>query len=147
MPRPIPTHLPRTRPADPTKQIQRRLNPDIYLQAFKDQLKDHEKEIQEEIKDPSFKIPLQQEGADILYVPLSGLHTIIPAAKIFHAAKENWTLSIFEASNYGYLIGDTDRALKIAEPILEEARRMKVKKIVVSECGHAYRVMKHYFEF
>jgi Fe-S oxidoreductase len=44
------------------------------------------------------------------------------------------------------LIGDTDRALKIAKPILEEAQRLKVKKIVVSECGHAYRVMKKYFE-
>ena len=51
-------------------------------------------------------IPVDVEGADLLYVALAGAHSIIPAAAIFNAAGENWTLSFFEAVNFGAFVGD-----------------------------------------
>ncbi len=97
--------------------------------------------VQEKLNDPTARIPLQEE-ADILYVPLSGSHTIVPAAIIFNAAHLSWTMSMFEASNYGLFLGDTARAKQIVQRILKEAKKLKVKEIVVTECGHAYGVLK-----
>lgn len=97
--------------------------------------------VQEKLNDPSARIPLQEE-AEMLYVPLSGAHTIVPAAIIFNAAGASWTMSMFEASNYGLFMADTTRAKKIALRILHEAKKLKVKEIIVTECGHAYGVLK-----
>ena len=82
------------------------------------------------------------EGADLLYVALAGAHSIIPAAAIFNAAKENWTLSFFEAVNFGAFVGDPTRTKLILDRILNEAKRLKVKEVCICECGTAFRVMK-----
>jgi Fe-S oxidoreductase len=87
-------------------------------------------------------IPVNAEGADLLYVALAGAHSIIPAAAIFNAAKENWTLSFFEAVNFGAFVGDPIRTKLILERIINEAKRLKVKEVCICECGTAYRVMK-----
>jgi len=87
-------------------------------------------------------IPVDVEGADLLYVALAGAHSIIPAAVIFNAAKENWTLSFFEAVNFGAFVGDPARTKLILDRIIDEANRLKVKEVCICECGTAYRVMK-----
>jgi Fe-S oxidoreductase len=87
-------------------------------------------------------IPVGVEGADLLYVALAGAHSIIPAAAIFNAAHENWTLSFFEAVNFGAFVGDPSKTKLILERIVQEALRLKVKEVCVCECGTAYRVMK-----
>jgi len=87
-------------------------------------------------------IPVDVEGADLLYVALAGAHSIIPAAAIFNAAKENWTLSFFEAVNFGAFVGDPTRTKLILERIINEAKRLKVKEVCVCECGTAFRIMK-----
>lgn len=87
-------------------------------------------------------IPVDVEGADLLYVALAGAHSIIPAAAIFNAAKENWTLSFFEAVNFGAFVGDPTRTKLILERIVKEALRLKVKEVCICECGTAYRIMK-----
>jgi Fe-S oxidoreductase len=87
-------------------------------------------------------IPVDVEGADLLYVALAGAHSIIPAAAIFNAAKENWTLSFFEAVNFGAFVGDPTRTKLILERIINEAKRLRVKEVSICECGTAYRVMK-----
>lgn len=97
--------------------------------------------VQEKLNDPNAKIRMQEE-ADMLYVPLSGAHTIVPAAIILNSAGASWTLSMFEASNYGLFLADTARAKKIALRVLNEAKRLNVKEIIVTECGHAYGVLK-----
>jgi hypothetical protein len=56
------------------------------------------------LNDTDATIPVDKEGANMLYVALAGTHTILPAAIIFNKAKKNWTLSMFEASNYGYFL-------------------------------------------
>jgi len=87
-------------------------------------------------------IPVDVAGADLLYVALAGAHSIIPAAAIFNAADENWTLSFFEAVNFGAFVGDPSKTKLILERIVNEAKRLEVKEVCVCECGTAYRVMK-----
>jgi Fe-S oxidoreductase len=87
-------------------------------------------------------IPLEAEGADLLYVALAGAHSIIPAAAVFNAAGENWTLSFFEAVNFGAFVGDPARTKLILNRIIDEALRLKVKEVCICECGTAFRVMK-----
>jgi Fe-S oxidoreductase len=87
-------------------------------------------------------IPVDVEGADLLYVALAGAHSIIPAAAIFNAAGENWTLSFFEAVNFGAFVGDPSKTKLILDRIINEAKRLKVKEVCICECGTAYRVMK-----
>lgn len=88
-------------------------------------------------------IPVDVEGADLLYVALAGAHSIVPAAAVFNAAKEKWTLSFFEAVNFGAFVGDPTKTKLILDRIINEAKRLKVKEVCVCECGTAYRVMKH----
>ncbi|MBF0223980.1 MAG: (Fe-S)-binding protein [Desulfobacterales bacterium] len=87
-------------------------------------------------------IPIDIEGADLLYVALAGAHSIVPAAAIFNAAKENWTLSFFEAVNFGAFVGDPTKTKLILDRIVNEAIRLKVKEVCICECGTAFRVMK-----
>lgn len=87
-------------------------------------------------------IPVDVEGADMLYVALAGAHSIIPAAAVFNAAGEKWTLSFFEAVNFGAFVGDPTKTKLILDRIIHEATRLKVKEVCVCECGTAFRVMK-----
>ncbi len=87
-------------------------------------------------------IPVDVQGADLLYVALAGAHSIIPAAAIFNAAGENWTLSFFEAVNFGAFVGDPTKTKLILDRIINEAERLKVKEVCICECGTAFRVMK-----
>lgn len=88
-------------------------------------------------------IPVDVEGADLLYVALAGAHSIIPAAAVFNAAGENWTLSFFEAVNFGAFVGDPTKTKLILDRIVNEALRLKVKEVCICECGTAFRVMKN----
>jgi Fe-S oxidoreductase len=85
---------------------------------------------------------VDKEGADLLYVALAGAHSIIPAAAIFNAAGEDWTLSFFEAVNFGAFVGDPSKTQLILDRIVSEAKRLRVKEVCICECGTAYRVMK-----
>ena len=88
-------------------------------------------------------IPLDVKGADVLYVALAGKHSIIPAAAIMNAAGENWSLSYFEAVNFGAFVGNPIVTKQIAQRIIDEAVRLGVKEVAICECGTAYRVMRH----
>jgi len=122
--------------------ISRGENIELYRDLLLEQLKDLETETRKKINDPSFSIPLGKKGADMLFVGLSGEHSIVPPAILFHYAKANWTFSLFEASNYGSFIGDSERSKKIAQRIINEARELGVKEVVIGECGHAYTVLR-----
>ncbi|MHB8961850.1 MAG: (Fe-S)-binding protein [Saccharofermentanales bacterium] len=87
-------------------------------------------------------IPIGVENADVMFVGLSGKHSIVPAAAILNAAGISWTLSSFEAVNFGAFVGDPARTKTIAGRIIAEAERLKVKEVAIVECGTAYRVMK-----
>ena len=87
-------------------------------------------------------IPIDVENANVLYVGLSGKHSIVPAAAILNAASENWTISHFEAVNFAAWLGDGEKQRLIAKRIIMEAERLKVKEVAVVECGTATRVLK-----
>jgi Fe-S oxidoreductase len=126
--------------------IEKGKNIDLFKDIMVDMLSDTEKEVQKKTGDKNAKIPIDKEGADILYAALAGTHSILPAAIIFHEAKKDWTLSLFEAANYGYFLGDAVKAREIADRIVNEAKKLKVKEVVITECGHAYRIMKFLYE-
>jgi len=121
-------------------------NIDMFKDVFVSILKESEPELRKKTKDRKAVIPVDKKDADVLYVALSGIHSILPAAVIFNKAGINWTLSMFEASNYGYFLGDSAKAKQIADRIVEEAKRLKVKEVIITECGHAYRVMNFFYE-
>jgi Fe-S oxidoreductase len=118
--------------------IEKGKDPSFYKEMFLEQIREMEEQLREVTGDPNATIPVEKQGAKILYVPLAGAHTILPPAVVFNAANEDWTLSIFEASNYGVFLADMQRAKEVAKRIVEEANRLGVKEIVVAECGHAY---------
>jgi Fe-S oxidoreductase len=122
--------------------IEKGRDPGIFLDFYLDSIKDMEKELQELTGNPKARIPVQKKGAKKLYVALAGAHTILPAAAIFETVGEDWTLSIYEAANYGVFLGDASRAKAIAKRIVDEARSLGVEEIVISECGHAYYAMR-----
>ena len=121
--------------------IAREENMEMMEPFFRKQIANLEKQVQEKMGDSNARIPLSEE-ADILYVPLSGAHTMIPAAMIFNAAKANWTMSLYEASNYGLFVADIPKAKRIVKRLIKEAEKVKAKTLVVTECGHAYSVLK-----
>ncbi len=118
--------------------IEKGKDPSFFKEMFLEQIKEMELQLRDVTGDPQASIPVEKQGAKILYVPLAGAHTILPPAVLFNAAKEDWTLSIFEAANYGVFLADMKRAKEVAKRIVDEANRLGVKEIVIAECGHAY---------
>ena len=95
------------------------------------------------------RFPLDVEGAEVLLITPSAdffsephVESLIGYAKVFHAAGISWTLSskASEAANFALFIGNYEQMKKISLRVREEAERLRVKRIVVGECGHAWRV-------
>ena len=95
------------------------------------------------------RFPVDQPGAEILLVTPSAdffaephVDGLIGYGKMFHQAGLNWTLSSHasEAANFGIFIGSYEHMRKVATRIREAALELGVKRIVVGECGHAWRV-------
>jgi len=85
---------------------------------------------------------MEKKNANVLFVGLSGAHSIIHPAVIFNAAREDWTLSFFEAVNFGMFAGDPGKMQLIADRVVNEAKALGVKEVVIVECGTAYRIPK-----
>jgi Fe-S oxidoreductase len=125
--------------------IQKGESIDMFKESFITGIKKLEDQVVEKWRSEAGEtvIPVDVEGADVLYVALAGAHSIIPAAAVFNAAGENWTLSFFEAVNFGAFVGDPTKTKLILNRIINEAKRLKVKEVCICECGTAFRVMKH----
>jgi len=117
-------------------------NADLFKDIYHEQVAELEKDVQDKLGNSSARIPVEQEGARILYTPLAGAHTIIPQSIIFNAVGESWTLGMFEASNYATFLADPDKAKRIALRVINEALRLKAQEVVITECGHAYATMR-----
>jgi Fe-S oxidoreductase len=116
--------------------------------ALEDTLLGLEEDVKEETG-ADVKFPLDQKGAEVLLVTPSAdffaephVDSLIGYAKVFHAAGISWTLSSHasEAGNFGLFIGNYEQMRTIALRIREAALELGVKRIVVGECGHAWRV-------
>ena len=118
---------------------------DVIKEFYVEQTKELEARLQEEFH-PDLQIPVDKQGAKVLFVPLVGEHALVPAAKIFHAAGEDWTLSMFTATNHSFFVGDMGKAKQAANWIVQEALRLGVETIVYPECGHATRTAVQFFD-
>jgi len=93
--------------------------------------------------------PFDKEGADVLLLHNAGEIMTWPEnpgafAVILEAAGVSWTLSSelvgYDAVNYGLWYDDVQFA-RVALRHAEIARKLKVKKIVLGECGHAHKAL------
>ena len=103
----------------------------------------------EELTGKAIKLPVDKEGADILLLHNAGEFISWPEnieafAIIFEAAGIDWTLSsklvAYDAVNYGVWYDDVQLA-RIATRHAQAARDLKVKRMMVGECGHAHKAM------
>ncbi|MCL4562120.1 MAG: (Fe-S)-binding protein [Chloroflexi bacterium] len=95
------------------------------------------------------KLPVDKKGADTLVV-FSSIEimkypgNIAAIAKILNAAGENWTLSHAgrEVVNFAFFEGDNEETVLFLKRIFDAAKDLGVKRIVVTECGHAYDAIR-----
>ena len=116
--------------------------------AAKDSI-DFVQEEMEEITGYKVEIPWDKEGAEILLLHnagevLSWPENVGAFAIIFQAAGISWTLSSeelgYDVVNYGLWYDDVQMA-RVALKHAEIAKNLKVKKIVIGECGHAHKAL------
>lgn len=121
--------------------------------ALADTLEGLEEEVEEDTG-ATVRFPLDEPGAEVLLVTPSAdffaephVDGLIGYAKVFHQAGISWTLSSHasEAANFGLFIGSQDNMQKIALRIREAAQELGVRRIVVGECGHAWRVAYNFW--
>ncbi len=121
--------------------------------ALEATLADLEEDIEEETG-VAVKLPLNQQGAEVLLITPSAdffaephVDSLIGYAKVFHQAGVSWTLSSHasEAANFAMFIGSYEQMQGLAERIREAAQDLGVKRIVVGECGHAWRVAYNFW--
>jgi len=104
----------------------------------------------EEEKGVKPDFPIDQEGREYVFFPavsdyLLEAETLMGIALTFHAAgdTDKWTIGTgyFDGINYGLFYSDWC-AERIIKKEIEETKRLKGKKILIGECGHASRSAK-----
>ena len=104
-----------------------------------------EEDAQDEIE--GLRIPLDKEGAEIMYSvigpePKILAQLIANMAIIFEVAGADWTMPStdgWDNSNMAMYSGDFEIMGRVERLHWETARKLRVKKIVMGECGHAFR--------
>ena len=116
--------------------------------ALKDTLEGLEEDIEDETG-VTVRLPVDEKGADILVVTPSAdffaephVDGLMGYAKVFHEAGISWTLSSYasEAANFGMFIGSYENMREVSQRIRKAALDLGVKRIIMGECGHAWRV-------
>jgi len=123
-----------------------------YLKLAEDDFVESVEWIAEELEDDleieGYKAHIDKEGAAYLFVPhplevrdfpmpLSG------AMKLLYAAGEDYTFSThcYDAVNYAYYKGDRQSMKTIFQRMLDAREKLGAGGIVMSPCGHGYRVL------
>ena len=108
--------------------------------------------LEEEVKEDTgvdVRFPMDEQGTEVLLIPPSAdffsaphVDSLVGYAKVFHQAGISWTVSSYasEFANFGMFIGDFHAMRKIAQRIKDMAQEFGVKRVIVGECGHAWRV-------
>ena len=94
-------------------------------------------------------IPRDVQGADSLVVfssiEVMKFPTNISAiAQVLNKAGEKWTVSskAREVVNFGFYEGSEEHTKLFLSRVLEGAKELGVKRIIVTECGHAYDALR-----
>jgi Fe-S oxidoreductase len=105
-----------------------------------------EEELQMETGDPEARLPLDKQGAKILFTvnprepkffPLS----LQASAKVFWAAKEDWTLTAdtgWDLTNYGLFNCKDQEAGTLTQNLVDAMARLGCETLVIGECGHGF---------
>ncbi len=105
-----------------------------------------EEELQMETGDPEARLPLDKQGAKILFTvnprepkffPLS----LQASAKVFWAAKEDWTLTAdtgWDLTNYGLFNCNDKEAGALTQNLVDAMERLGCETLVIGECGHGF---------
>ncbi len=108
--------------------------------------------LEEDVEEESgvaVRYPLDEVGAEVLLIAPSAdffssphIEGFTGYGKVFHEAGVSWTVSSYasEFANFGMFVGNFETMRKVAQRIVDAARELKVKRIIVGECGHAWRV-------
>ena len=109
--------------------------------------------LQEELQDmtgKSVEFPVDVEGADYIFFPavsdyLMEADTLMGNAAALQAAGISWTIGskYYDGINYGLFYNDWILE-RIIQKLVEEAHRLKAKKILIGECGHAARSARQF---
>ncbi len=110
-----------------------------------DTLQWQEEDARDEI--PSLRIPIEKEGAEIMYSviapePKFQAELIYKAAVLLNVAGVDWTMPAtpgWDNSDMAMYSGDNEIMGRLKRVHFETAARLKVKRIVMGECGHAFR--------
>ena len=110
-----------------------------------DALQWQEEEAQAEI--PTARIPLEKEGAEIMYSVIGPEPKILAQllnnmALIMTAGGYDWTMPAtdgWDNSNMAMFSGDFEIMSRVERMHWDTATRLKVKRVVMGECGHAFR--------
>lgn len=105
----------------------------------------------EEEKGIAIPFPINQEGAEYLFIPavsdfLMEADTLMGTAAVFRATGDSWTIGTgyYDGINYGLFYSDHVLE-KVLLKIKAEAERLRAKKILIGECGHASRSAKFFY--
>jgi Fe-S oxidoreductase len=104
----------------------------------------------EEEKGIPIPFPMDVEGAEYVFFPavsdyLMEAETLMGVAAVFAATGDSWTTGTgyYDGINYGLFY--SDRILeRVVKKIDAETRRLKGKKVLIGECGHASRSAKYF---
>lgn len=95
------------------------------------------------------ELPIDMPGMDTLVVfssieVMKFPENVAAIAKILHKAGEKWTLSTKgrEVVNFGFYEGNARRTKLFMQRIFDAAVALGVKRILVTECGHAYDALR-----
>jgi Fe-S oxidoreductase len=110
-----------------------------------DTLQWQEEEAQMEV--PTCRIPLEKEGAEVMYSVIAPEPKILAQllgniSQIMTVAGIDWTMPAtdgWDNSNMAMFSGDFEIMGRVERLHWETAARLKVKKIVMGECGHAFK--------
>ena len=120
--------------------------------ALADTLESLEEDILDDTGVP-VRLPLDDDTAEMLVVTPSAdffaephVDGLIGYAKVLHAAGIRWTFSSHasEAANFGLFDGDRERTRVMAERLVTAAKELGATRLVIGECGHAWRVAHSY---
>jgi len=117
----------------------------IPVPALKDTCEFLEEEFQDIYGVDDVKFPMDVEGAEFVFFPavsdyLLEPDTLMGNAAVMHVTGGSWTIGTgnYDGINYGLFYSDRMME-RIVKNVVAEVHRVKGKKILVGECGHATR--------
>jgi len=122
----------------------------VPVAALRDGLEFLSEEMQEE-RGIDIPFPIDREEADYLFLPavsdfLMEGETLMGNAAVFRATGDKWTIGTgyFDGINYGLFYSDHILE-RVLQKVRAEVERLRAKRILIGECGHASRVAKFFY--